>query len=59
MIGTFKFKMTNIAAVPRDDVIEHSPDHGAVYLNIYRRVRHAVASRRREQTQLMGERRSH
>ena len=59
MIGIFKFDKTNIAAVPRDDVIEHSPDHGAVYLNIYRRVRHAVASRRRAQTQPMGERRSH
>ena len=59
MIGTFRFDKTNITAVPRDDVIEFSPDHGAVYLNIYRRVRHAVASRRRAQTQPMGERRSH
>ena len=46
LIGVFKFTQTNMAAVPRDDVLGHSPDHGAVYLNVYRRFRQAVASRR-------------
>ena len=46
MIGVFKFAKTNFVITPRDDVIEHSPDYGAVYLNVYRRFRDAVASRR-------------
>ena len=47
MIGVFKFTTSNIVATPRDNVIEHSPDYGAVYLNVYRRFRDAAASRRR------------
>ena len=58
LIGVFKFTNTSIAAVPRDGVLEHNPDHGAVYLNVYRRVRHAVASRRPAPPYQTGERRS-
>ena len=58
MIGVFKFTKTNNVATPRYDVIEHSPDYGAVYLNVYRRVRHAVASRRPAPPYQTGERRS-
>ena len=46
MIGVFKFTKTNTVATPRYDVIEHSPDYGAVYLDVYRRFRNAAASRR-------------
>lgn len=58
MIGVFKFTNTHGAAVPRDGVLERSPDYGAVYLNVYRRVRHAVASRRPAPPYQTGERRS-
>ena len=58
MIGVFKFTNTHGAAVPRDGVLAHSPDYGAVYLNVYRRVRHAVASRRPAPPYQTGERRS-
>ena len=58
MIGVFKFNNTHGVAVPRDGVLEHNPDHGAVYLNVYRRVRHAVASRRPAPPYQTGERRS-
>ena len=58
MIGVFKFTKSNIVATPRDNVIEHSPDYGAVYLNVYRRFRDAAASRRPPPMYPMGERRS-
>ena len=58
LIGVCRFTKSNIAAVPRDDVIEHRPGHGAVYMNVYQRFRHAVASRRPAPTYPMGERRS-
>ena len=58
MIGVFKFNNTHGAAVPRDGVLEHSPDYGAVYLNVYRRVRDAAASRRPPPMYPMCERRS-
>ena len=57
-IGVFKFTKSNIVATPRDNVIEHSPDYGAVYLNVYRRFRHAVASHRAAPPYQTGERRS-
>ena len=58
MIGVFKFTKSNIVATPRDNVIEHSPDYGAVYLNVYRRFRDAAASRRPPPMYPMCERRS-
>jgi len=56
--GVFTFTKSNITVTPRNDVIEHSPDDGAVYLSVYRRFRDAAASRRPPPTQPMGERRS-
>ena len=50
LIGVCRFTKSNIAAVPRDDVIEHSPDHGAAYMNVYHRfdmLSHPAAPRRR------------
>ena len=58
VIGVFKFTKSNIVATPRDNVIEHSPDYGAVYLNVYRRFRDAAASRRPPPMYPMCERRS-
>ena len=46
MIGVFTFTKSNVTVTPRNDVIEHSPDYGAVYLSVHRRFRDAAASRR-------------